>query len=159
MVVLSDYECPACRALNAQFESYWKDSTLSYAVIFKHWPLPRHRFADVAAASSLCASQQGAFKQMHNILFENQQKLGVTPWIDLAKLAAVRNIPQFESCLGDPDVHESIRAQSSIASTINATGTPTIIFPGGTMLTGIPSKPLLDSILKANRLLIMKRSD
>ncbi len=52
LVIFSDYQCPACRKLSEQLRQYQKDSAYQFAILYRHWPLPQHRFALQAALAS-----------------------------------------------------------------------------------------------------------
>ena len=55
MVVFSDYECPACLALHQRLQSYEENGMLPFGVLYRHWPLEIHRFAERASVAAECA--------------------------------------------------------------------------------------------------------
>ncbi|KKS38311.1 MAG: hypothetical protein A3G49_06180 [Candidatus Sungbacteria bacterium RIFCSPLOWO2_12_FULL_41_11] len=74
LVEYSDFQCPACKAyypflkkLNADFEGKIK-------FIYRHFPLPQHKNAKIAALVTEAAGKQGKFWEMHDLIFENQDK-------------------------------------------------------------------------------------
>ncbi len=78
IVEYSDFECPACGALAptlAVLESQYPDQL---SVVFRHFPLigseeaPIHEKAALAVQASEAAGLQGAFWEMHDLLFERQ---------------------------------------------------------------------------------------
>jgi protein-disulfide isomerase len=149
MVIFSDYECPACLALHEQLIEYEQRGELPFAVLYRHWPLSKHKFAEHAAVAAECAGVQGRFRQMHDSLFANQSELGVIPWTELAARAAVPDVDQFERCLKDEDILTKVRSDAGVAKTLASRGTPTVILAGGARFVGVPAKHRLDSLISA----------
>lgn len=79
LVEFSDFQCPACRAA----EPFIKQVVSSYGdqvqFIYRHFPLPQHKFARQTATLAETAGEQGKFWEMHDKIFETQ-----TEWSDLA---------------------------------------------------------------------------
>jgi protein-disulfide isomerase len=94
------------------------------------YPLPGHRFANIAARASDCAGNQGRFPGMHNALFTNQDSLGLKPWDVLAAEAGVRDISTFMDCLSSTSQLETVEHGIRVGDAIGITGTPTIIING-----------------------------
>jgi protein-disulfide isomerase len=69
-----DFECPAC----AKFEPVWQSLESDYGkkirFIFRHFPLPLHKRALLAAYASEAAGVQGKFWEMHDKLFEHREQ-------------------------------------------------------------------------------------
>jgi protein-disulfide isomerase len=42
---------------------------------YRHYPLPQHEFAKLAAAAAEAAGEQGKFWEMYRYLFANQERL------------------------------------------------------------------------------------
>jgi protein-disulfide isomerase len=76
VVMFSDFECPACRRfarlglpdLRARFLATGKAF-----LAFRHFPQQFHPLAFNAAASAVCASDVGRFRQAHDALFAENQ--------------------------------------------------------------------------------------
>jgi protein-disulfide isomerase len=149
MVIFSDYECPACLALHEQLVEYEKRGQLPFAVLYRHWPLGKHKFAEHAAVAAECAGVQGRFRPMHDSLFANQSQLGVIPWSEMAVRAAVPNLGQFEKCLEDDSIRSKVRLDAGVAKALASRGTPTVILAGGARFVGVPAKQRLDSLIFA----------
>lgn len=73
IVVFSDFECPYCRKVVEPTRKLQQHYSLWIA--FKHFPLRNHAFAEPAARATWAAHQQGKFWQMHDKLFEHNDKL------------------------------------------------------------------------------------
>ncbi len=78
LVEYGDFECPHCKnasgavkMLQARFEG-------QVSLVFRNFPLEEiHAYALQAAHAAECAGAQGRFWEMHDLLFENQPRLGM----------------------------------------------------------------------------------
>lgn len=150
IVVFSDYECPACKALNERLRGYVSAEDSTVSVLYRHLPLPSHRFAELAAVASECSADQQQFEQMHNVLFEAQGTLGLVSWNELARKAGVRDLDRFDRCMTSEPTLKRVRSDLAIAKEAGMLGTPTVVFRGGRTYTGVPPKAILDSVLGQN---------
>jgi len=150
----SDFECPFCRRFHETWSTisgkYGADVSLAYI----HYPLPMHRFARPAARASECAASQGEFNRMHDILFTNQDSLGLRSWESMAAEAGVADLPTFSRCMKASDPLPSVEAGVALAKALGVKGTPTVIINGMRFIEP-PSIPvltaLIDSIIAARR--------
>lgn len=75
LVEFSDFQCPACKA----FAPLVADITTKYgeqlAVVYRHYPLTQHTYAEKSARAAEAAKNQGKFWEMHDELFANQETL------------------------------------------------------------------------------------
>jgi protein-disulfide isomerase len=75
IVEFSDFQCPYCkRAADVVSEVSTKYGD-DVRVVFRNFPLPYHKSANLAAQASLAAHEQGKFWEMHDQLFAHQQTL------------------------------------------------------------------------------------
>jgi protein-disulfide isomerase len=82
-----DYECPACGAAHPLVKAIQQTLGDRLCFAFRHFPLNNvHPRAQSAAEAAEAASVQGAFWEMHDLLFENQDALD---YDDLAEYAAL----------------------------------------------------------------------
>src|SRR3990167_1799291 len=75
IVEFGDYECPGCAVVNPvvkQLIEEYKDKPVSF--VYRHFPLPQHAKAPVAAQAAEAAGEQGKFWEFHNKLYENRDK-------------------------------------------------------------------------------------
>ncbi len=59
VIEFTDFECPACRALQPILAGVLKEQGEQARLVRLHFPIPAHRFARGAARAVLCAEQQG----------------------------------------------------------------------------------------------------
>ena len=72
IVEFGDLQCPACGAAHPIVKQVLADREGEVTFVWRHFPLPMHRNAMLAAVASEAAGEQGKFWEMHNMLFENQ---------------------------------------------------------------------------------------
>ena len=69
----SDFECPACAAVEP-FLAKFKSGDPDIQFIYRHFPLPQHKFARQAATVAEVAGEEGKFWEMHDKIFETQSQ-------------------------------------------------------------------------------------
>lgn len=92
LVEFSDFQCPACLAYEPTVKSLLEDQKASpdFQFIYRHFPLTQHAHARQAANLAEYAASKGKFWQMHDKLFETQEKWSALPdvsdfFVDLGK--------------------------------------------------------------------------
>jgi protein-disulfide isomerase len=125
-----DFECPACAAAHGLLEFLRQNLGPDLAFVFRNFPLATvHPHSESAAQAAEAAHAQGAYWEMHDILFENQQALD---YEDLAEYAAIlgldapRLIKEVIAGAYAERVREDFR--SGVRSGVN--GTPTFFING-----------------------------
>lgn len=74
LVEFSDLQCPACLAAEPIIKAIRALNNPQVQLIYRHFPLPQHSHSKEAAYFSEAAAEQGKFWQMHDRLFETQDK-------------------------------------------------------------------------------------
>ena len=116
VVEFGDFECPSCQrhALEVQptiDETFVDSGEIMW--VFKNYPLTSHPLAPAAGAAGECAGDQGAFWEMHHLLFEAQEQWLVDdPDPVLTSLAGQLGLDAsaFATCLGGRDALERVLA-------------------------------------------------
>lgn len=89
LVEYGDYECPFCARMHSIVKRLQKHFGGQLRFAFRHFPLTQiHPHARSAAEAAEFAAVHGRFWQMHDALFDNQDRLGPQLYFDLA--AALR---------------------------------------------------------------------
>jgi protein-disulfide isomerase len=148
IVVSSEFECPACRqfhlrALRPLLEEFGPRVGFAY----RHFPLEYHTFARAAAQAAECAATAERFFQMHDVIFEYQDALGLKPFAELAALAGVEDVEAFEACRRSPEAPR-IAYDLSVARELALTGTPGVIVDG-ILLGVVPDSAQLRALVEA----------
>lgn len=149
MVEFSDFECPACRHMNTDvipvLRARYPDQI---AIVYRHWPLPQHRFAYPAARAAECAADQGRFDEYADRLFHVQDSLGLKPFDQIAAEVGVSDVEAFRKCNARSGGVKSVDVDADVASKRHYRGTPTLIV-NGTRFSPTPDGAALDSIVRS----------
>jgi protein-disulfide isomerase len=146
VVVFSDFQCPACGTFAVKTYPQFRDKHPGQvALVFRHWPLRSHRLAYPAARAAECAAAQDRFEEFHDLLFSDQQSVGIKPFDVFAREAGVPDLDTFSSCYLRQDPVPAIERDMEMAQQIGGTGTPTVVVNGWSLLGGVGPQ-LLDSI-------------
>jgi protein-disulfide isomerase len=125
-----DYECPYCRAAHASLKRFLQATAGEVAFAYRHFPLTQvHPHAQQAAEAAEAAGAQGRFWQMHDLLFENQDRLTMSDLVRYAaelELDVERFVAELEARTYAQRVREDFL--SGVRSGVN--GTPTFFVNG-----------------------------
>jgi protein-disulfide isomerase len=126
IVEYADFQCPFCgefarRTLPEIERKYVAPGLVQ--VVFKHLPLQEiHPQASMAAETAECASQQGKFWEVHDLLFADQRLDGSSL---VAKVRSAQlDIERFSECVRGPGA-EKVRADLAGARAAGISVTPT----------------------------------
>jgi protein-disulfide isomerase len=76
LVEYGDYECPYCGLVQPVVKRVQKHFGKRLRFVFRHFPLTQmHRFAEPAAETAEFAGAHKKFWEMHDLLYENQDRL------------------------------------------------------------------------------------
>ncbi len=149
IVEFSDFQCPYCAALQSTLKEVLKAYPKQVKLVYKHFPLSFHRQARNAAKASLAAKEQGKFWEMHDVIFENYNKLSEEKFKEFAAQLGL-NVKQFIADYNSNKYDQQIQQDISIANNVGVRGTPTLFANGKRM--GRRSfndfKETIDKILK-----------
>lgn len=134
IIEFSDFQCPFCARFHAQtlpliFEEYIDQGKVK--LVFRDFPIQSiHPNAVPAAVAGECANEQGKFKDMHDMLFDNQNKWNNQETVDALSLfsqyATEIQLEQetFDSCLTSSKYIEEITKDLNDGRGYGVTGTP-----------------------------------
>jgi protein-disulfide isomerase len=125
LVEYGDYECPFCGAAHPIVLAVKREMGDQLRFVFRHFPLTTvHPHAELAAEAAEAAGSEGKFWSMHDMLYENQQRLD--PGALAAYAAALEmDLLRFTTELQSHVHAEKVRQDfmSGVRSGVN--GTPT----------------------------------
>jgi protein-disulfide isomerase len=148
LLEFADFECPYCGSFHKELNTLLGRFPMQVSLTFVHFPLPMHRFAEPAARVAECASDQGRFEAMYNLLFEQQEKFGLKPWSEFASEAGVADTTTFDACIKRTEPIPRVTEGKALGSQLDVQGTPTIII-NGWKLGRPPTLDEMDRMVKA----------
>ena len=98
-------------------------------IVFKNFPLRRHKYAKKAAMAALAADGQGKFWAFHDRLFENYKQLSDQKINDIARDLGF-DVEKFEKQMKDPGILAQIRQDVLDGNQAGVRGTPTVFIGG-----------------------------
>lgn len=135
VIEFSDFQCPFCRRSYTDTISQLKKDyidTGKVLFVYRDFPLSSiHPSASSAAMAANCANEQGKFWEMHNKIFDEQNKQGqgtvqfssddLKKWADEIGL----DTDKFNSCLDSQKYKDEVDKDFQDGVTAGVTGTPT----------------------------------
>ena len=98
-------------------------------VVFKNYPIKSHKNARPAAEAALAAGEQGKFWEMHDLLFENYNKLNSKKIEELAQELEL-DMEKLQNDMKSNKVNKRLDLDMRDAKRANVTGTPTVFVNG-----------------------------
>jgi len=104
LIEYGDFECPICKQAAGALQVVLARFPTQVRLVFRHFPLEQaHPHALLAAQAAECASEQARFWEMHDLLFEHQQRLESHHLLDYARRLEL-DIHQFRREMND-EIH------------------------------------------------------
>ncbi|MFH5882886.1 DsbA family protein [Halalkalibaculum sp. DA3122] len=130
----SDYQCPACAYYHPVVEKLKEEFGDKLKVEYRYFPLNSHQFAALAARAAEAAGNQGQFKAMHDMLFENQDNWSSSGnpqsiFIGYAKELGL-DVQQFQSDLNAAETQKTVMEQKQEGVNMGVNSTPTFFING-----------------------------
>lgn len=150
-VEYGDYQCPHCGHAYPIIKSIQEKLGNNLKFVFRNFPLSEiHPNALHAAIASEAAALQNKFWEMHDHIFEHQNRLTDTALISFATHLQL-NVEQFETDFERPELTEKVESdfESGVRSGVN--GTPSFFINGEKYNGDWEEEPFLDylkSLLK-----------
>jgi protein-disulfide isomerase len=157
IVEFTDYQCPFCQRFHTtSFVDLKKNYIDTGKVRFysRDLPLDFHANAMRAAQAARCASEQGQFWQLHDVMGANPDKLDMDSLVaDAADLKM--NVKTFRTCVESEKYKNAVQTDVMEAMKIGANGTPTFVIGkstpdgvDGELVVGAQPYPMFDEKLK-----------
>ncbi|MBU1197836.1 DsbA family protein [Candidatus Micrarchaeota archaeon] len=127
IVEYSDFQCPFCSRFFTQTEAPLGEeyvNTGKVRFVYKHFPLRSiHPNAQKASEATECAFDQGKFWEMHDIIFNNQNAIGVDALKGYAEELGL-DIQRFNECLDSGEKEAIVEADLQEGLAHGVQGTP-----------------------------------
>lgn len=129
LVEFSDFQCPYCRSIKPyvdEITSLYKNRLL---FAYRHFPLPKHQYAKLAAYAAEAAGEQGKFWEMTDYLFLNQEKLSEEKIKEGAKVLSL-DLKKYEEAVKSDKIKNKVDKDLSDGQKFGVNGTPTFYLNG-----------------------------
>ena len=127
MVQFSDYTCSHCALYTMEtypeiLKNYVDTGKLSYVIV--DYPLPGNIPATSAAEAVHCASDQGKFREMHEIIMSQRESLG-----DLNPLASFIDLDmgKFKACMESKKYEAAVNKNIELGMSLKIPSVPNFI--------------------------------
>lgn len=129
-----DFACPGCGSAYPILKELSEEYKDKIAFIFRNFPLTSlHPNAKAAAAAAEAAGLQGKYWEMHDKLYEEQQRWSglsvgerTDTFIEYAQLVGVKDIEQLKRDMSAEPVGKKISFDQALGKKAGADSTPTI---------------------------------
>jgi protein-disulfide isomerase len=142
LVEYGDFECPHCGRAHPVVKAVGKYFGEQLKFVYRHFPLTQiHPHAEIAAEAAEFAAANGRFWEMHDGIFENQDRLGVPFLTELVAELGMSSddlVSDLQSHVYAPKVRSDFLG--GVRSGVN--GTPTF-FINGQRYEGAPEFEVL----------------
>ena len=144
IIEFADFECPGCGQFATLTEPDIRTrmvNTGQVRVRFMDFPLPIHKNTWDASLAASCANEQGKFWEMHDAIFQNQDRWNGEatrrprgPLGDLAKGLGL-DMTKYGSCMDTEKYRAQVQANLQEGERRHVSQTPTFII-GGQLIPG-----------------------
>ncbi len=144
----SEFECPFCSRVEptiAEIEKIYGDKV---RIVFKNFPLPFHKNAQLASEASLAAGEQGKYWEMHDILFKNQKHL-TRPDLEVYAKDLGLDMAKFAEALDNHKFATQVELEHQEGQNAGITGTPSFVINGTLVRGAVPIEEFKTAIDKA----------
>jgi len=151
IIEFSDFQCPYCKAFQADMNQARKEYGDKILFVYKHLPHSIHPQAENAALAASCANEQGKFQAYADHLFVKQDEWAKTTGTQKFKDYAWRfgiNGREFAKCLDTKKYQDKVDADKVEAASFFISGTPGT-FVNGTFLSGAVGAEALKAAIDA----------
>jgi protein-disulfide isomerase len=137
VIEFSDFECPWCGRFATLTEPDVRTRLVAAGRVrlrYMDFPLPMHKNTWDASLAASCANDQGKFWEMHDALFNNQDKWNGEetnrPRPIIASLAKGLGLDmsKYDACMDAETHRRAIEATAAEAQRRNVPSTPTFVF-------------------------------
>lgn len=129
LVEFSDYQCPACKAVNPvidQLMEKYKDKLL---FAYRHFPLDQHPLSQEAAEAAEVAGVNGKFWEMSDLLFSHQDTLTEQDFLTFAKQLGIDE-SSMSSALADHTYEQKVLEDRAAGEQFGVDSTPSFYLNG-----------------------------
>ncbi len=147
IIEFSDFQCPYCKKATETIKEVVDSYKGKVKLVFRDFPLPMHKDAELASIASECADDQDKFWDYHDKLFANQQALDVSA---LKKYAGELklNMNKFNKCLDSKKYKDEVAKDREDGEKAGVSGTPAF-FVNGKFVAGLKPADYFKKLIDA----------
>ncbi|GBE41926.1 disulfide bond formation protein D precursor [bacterium BMS3Bbin09] len=132
IVEFSDFQCPYCSRLQPTLKHVLETYPDKVKLIFKNFPLSFHKQAKNASKAVFAAGEQGKYWEMHDLVFENFNKLSEAKFKELASKLGL-DLAMFMKDYKSNKYDARIKQDIELGTSIGVRGTPSLFMNGKRM--------------------------
>lgn len=130
LVEYGDFQCPYCRAAHFYLQSVLAEMGDDLRFVFRHMPLSQvHPMAQLAAEAAEAAGAQDKFWPMHDLIYENQDRLSPALLQRLGQRLGL-DMQRFTDDIASHRYLAKVREDFMSAVRSGAAGTPSFFING-----------------------------
>ena len=129
LVEFADYECPHCKRFQPVLRQILDEFHGEVKLYFKHYPLPQHNNARLAAEAATAAQKQGKFWPYEEKLWANQDNLTPAELEKYAKETGL-DMTKFRQDMDSAAVKARVQKDRTEGSAAGISSTPTLFING-----------------------------
>ncbi len=129
LIEFADYECPHCKRLQPVLRQIVDEFPNDVKVYFKHYPLPQHTNARLAAEAAVAANKQGKFWSFQDKIWDKQDELSPAVIEKIAKDSGL-DVAKFRADLASDAVKARVQKDRDEGQAIGIQATPTLYIDG-----------------------------
>lgn len=134
----SDFQCPFCARSVSTVKQILEEYPGEVRWVFRHFPVfESHPNAPAIHMVAIAAGEQGRFWEMHDLLFENRDRVARDDVFGYARRLNL-DMARFEASLGDRDLITRMEADYNEAIERGVRATPTFFINGRKVEGAIP---------------------
>tara|TARA_Y100000310_G_scaffold337876_1_gene426084 strand:+ start:3166 stop:3876 length:711 start_codon:yes stop_codon:yes gene_type:complete len=146
IVEFSDFQCPYCATGQSTMSALAAKYGDDIAIVFKHFPLSFHQYAQMAAEASMCADDQDMFWEYHDELFANQAQINPGYLSQLAGELGL-DTEDFDTCLETGKYTSKVNEDFTYGTQLGVTGTPGF-FVNGELVKGAQPQSVFEGMIE-----------
>ncbi|MFZ0689704.1 MAG: thioredoxin domain-containing protein [Acidobacteriaceae bacterium] len=151
LVEYGDYECPHCGHADPIVKRLQRHLGKRLGFVFRNFPLRQiHPHAEAAAETAEFAAAKGKFWEMHDLIFENQSRLSLALFEQLAQQLGLSSADLLDA-LNRKEYEARVSADFSGGVRSGVNGTPTFFINGQRHNGSFEYEDLLAAIESARR--------
>lgn len=132
IVEFSDFQCPYCSRLQPTLREVLRAYPKEVKLVFKDFPLSFHKQARNAAKAARAAGEQGKYWEMHDLIFDNYNKLTEEMFSGFAAQLGL-DMKTFTADYSGTKYDRLIQEDIALGQKVGVRGTPTLFLNGKRM--------------------------